>query len=187
MPDLMASHWGINGEVNGYYSKAFALYFMPILSLFFLGLFLFLPKIDPYKKNFSQFKNYYKTFVNLIFIFLFYLYLLTIVWNLGNRFNMIQLISPAFAILFFYAGILLANTKRNWFVGIRTPWTLSNPEVWKKTHVLGSRLFKLCAILCLFGVILPQFALYFILFPIILTSIFLFVYSYLEYRKIKLS
>jgi len=125
-PDQVATHWGIDNQVNGYSSKAFGLFFMPVLSIFLFFLFIALPKIDPYKKNFDQFKNYFQNFINLTFAFLFYVYLLTIIWNLDFHFNMIQTLSPGFAVLFYYAGVLTSHAKRNWFVGIRTPWTMSS-------------------------------------------------------------
>jgi uncharacterized membrane protein len=183
LPYLMASHWGINNEVNGYTSKLFGIYFMPTLSLFLYFLFRFLPLVDPYKKNFKEFQNYYNIFICVVFSFLLYIYLLTLFWNLNYRFNMIQVLSPAFAVIFYYAGVLTQNAHRNWFVGIRTPWTLSSVTVWQKTHKLGGKLFKLTALLSLFGTILPQLAVYFIMFPIILATITVFVYSYLEYQK----
>lgn len=182
MPDLMASHWGVNGQVDGYMTKNSGLYFMPALSLFMYFLFRFLPYTDPYRKNFLEFEHYYHQFIMVIFSFLFYVYLLTLFWNLGYRFNMIQFLSPAFAIIYYYAGILSANARRNWFVGIRTPWTLSSDIVWKKTHLIGSKLFKLTAILSLFGILFPQLALYLVLLPVLASTVFVFVYSYWEFR-----
>lgn len=184
MPSQIASHWGINGEVDGYMSKFWGLFLMPILSVFLYFLFLFLPKTDPYKKNFKEFKKYYEFFVVIIISFLFYIYLLTIFWNLGFRFNMIQFISPGIAFIFYFAGTLMSKTKQNWFVGIRTPWTLSNEKVWVKTHQLGAQLFKACAFISLFSLVLPNQSIFFIIFPIIFSSIFLFIYSYWEYKKL---
>lgn len=157
---------------------------MPILSVFLFFLFISLPKIDPYKKNFDQFKNYFQNFINLIFAFFFYIYLITIIWNLGIRFNMTQFLSPALAILFYYAGVLMTHAKRNWFVGIRTPWTMSSVVVWDKTHQLGGKLFKLTGLISLLSLFFPQFAIFFILIPILLVTVFIFIYSYLEYQKI---
>ncbi len=134
MPGNIASHWNAQGEVDGYMSKFWGLFLMPIISLVLFLLFLFIPRIDPLKVNIEKFRKYFDYFMIIFFAFLFYLYLLTIVWNLGARFNMIQFLSPAFGVLFFYCGIMIENAKRNWFIGIRTPWTLSNEEVWNKTH-----------------------------------------------------
>ncbi len=182
-PSQIATHWGISGQADGYSSKAFGLFFMPILSVVLFFLFISLPKIDPYKKNFDQFKKYFQNFINLIFAFFFYIYLITIIWNLGFRFNMIQILCPAFAALFYYAGVLMSHAKRNWFVGIRTPWTMSNEKVWDKTHKIGGKLFKLTGIISLLSLILPDLSVFFILVPILFTTIFVFIYSYVEYKK----
>lgn len=185
MPDLLASHWGINGEVNGYMTKFWGLFFMPFLSVILYVLLLFLPKLDPYKKNFSEFQNHYDNFMIVIFGFFTYIYLLTIFWNLNYHFNMVQFLSPAFSILFYFTGYLISKTKQNWFVGIRTPWTMSSPIVWKKTHAIGAKMFKLVGLSSLFGIIFPNLEFYFLMVPIIITVIFVFVYSYLEYCKIE--
>ena len=183
LPSQMASHWGISGEVNGYVSKNFGIYFLPVLMLILYFVFRLLPKIDPYKKNFQEFQGYFDTFICVIISFLVYIHLLTLFWNLGYRFNMIQLMSPAMAILFYFAGVLTQNAHRNWFVGIRTPWTLSSPTVWDKTHKLGGKLFKLTALFSLLGIVLPQLALYLIMVPVLITTAIVLVYSYLEYQK----
>ena len=146
-------------------------------------LFLLLPKIDPMKENIERFRRYYNLFILVIIGFLFYVFILTIIWNLGYSFNIVQLLVPAFGILSYFVGILFEKTKRNWFIGIRTPWTLSSDKVWDKTHKLGSKLFKFAAALSLFGLVFSKVAFYLIIFPLILISIFLLIYSYFEYKK----
>jgi uncharacterized membrane protein len=144
---------------------------------------LFLPKIDPYKKNFAEFKNHYDNFMIVIFAFFTYIYLLTIFWNLGNSFNMVQFLSPAFSILFYFTGDLLSKTKQNWFVGIRTPWTMSSPTVWKKTHIIGAKLFKLIALFSFLGVFFPNYTFYLLFIPLLFTVVFVFAYSYIIYTR----
>ena len=183
MPEQMASHWNAQGEVDDYMSKFWALFLMPLMSLGLLLLFLVIPKIDPLKQNIEKFRKYFDGFIVLMLGFLFYVYLLTIFWNLELRFSMTQLMIPAMAALFYYCGILVENAKRNWFIGIRTPWTLSNEKVWEKTHKLGGKLFKAAAIIILFGIVLKGYALLFILVPVIFVSFYLIVYSYVEYQK----
>ena len=183
MPEIMASHWNAQGEVNGYLSKFWGLFLMPLISLGLFFLFLVIPKIDPLKANIEKFRKYFDGFIILTFGFLFYVYLLTIFWNLGIKFSMGQLLIPALAILFYYCGILIENAKRNWFIGIRTPWTLSNENVWNKTHKLGGRLFKIAAIITFLGVISSEHGLFFVLCPVLFVSIYLVIYSYFEYQK----
>ncbi len=184
MPEKIASHWNAQGEVDGYMSKFWGLFLMPIISLVLFLFFLFIPKIDPLKANIEKFIKYFDYFMIIFFTFLFYLYLLTVAWNLGLKFNMIQLLSPTFGVLFFYCGIMTGKAKRNWFIGIRTPWTLSNEEVWNKTHKVGGGLFKIAGVISLGGLILPNLALFLVLFPILFFTLYITVYSYLEYKKI---
>ena len=183
MPEKIASHWNVQGQVDGYMSKFWGLFLMPLISAGLFLLFIAIPKIDPLKTNIEKFRKYYDGFITLIIIFLFYLYLLTIFWNMGIRFNIIQLLAPAFGILFYYCGILTENAKRNWFIGIRTPWTLSNDAVWDKTHKIGGKLFKISGIVVLFGIFFRNYALFFILVPVILVAIYTIIYSYVEYQK----
>lgn len=185
MPDTMASHWNAAGEVDGYMSKFWGVFFMPILSAGLYLLFLAVPKIDPMKANIEKFRKYYDGFVVLIIAFLFYIYLLTVYWNLGARLNMTLAVLPATGVLFYYAGILIKHAKRNWFIGIRTPWTLSSDSVWDKTHKLGGKLFKIAGVLALLGIFFGKYAVWLVLAPVLLFSAYLFVYSYLEWKKEK--
>lgn len=158
-------------------------FLMPIVTLAIFLLFLLIPEIDPLKKNIAKFRKYFDWFVVLIVLFLLYIYSLTLFWNLGYRFDMGQMIIPALGFLFFYIGVLLKHTKRNWFIGIRTPWTLSSDAVWDKTHQLGSKLFKIAGIIALLGILIPKYAIWLVLIPAISFSLYLFVYSYFEYKK----
>lgn len=184
MPENVASHWNAAGEVDGYMPKFWGLFLMPIISLAMVFFFILVPRIDPLKANIEKFRNYFDNFILIFFVFLFYLYLLTIAWNLGARFNMMQFLSPAFGVLLFYSGVMIENAKRNWFIGIRTAWTLSSQEVWDKTHKVGGGLFKIAGIIAFGGMILPNIALFLLLFPVLFFSVYIVAYSYFEYRKI---
>jgi uncharacterized membrane protein len=184
LPPVIASHWGISGEVNGYMSRFWGLFIMPIISFVMLLLFLFLPALDPKKENIQKFVDHFDNFILVMFTFLFYLHILVIVWNLGYDFNLMQFLAPAFAVLFYFTGTLVENAQPNWFIGIRTPWTLSSPIVWEKTHKTGGKLFKLTAAISLLGVAFPNLLFLFILIPAISLAIFSFVYSYILYTKL---
>ena len=183
MPEKIASHWDAQGQVDGYISKFWGLFLMPLLSMILFLLFIAIPKIDPLKHNIEKFRKYYDGFVVLIIVYLFYVYLLTIFWNIGIRFSMVQPLAPAMGILFYYIGILTENAKRNWFIGIRTPWTLSSEKVWEKTHKIGGKLFKTAGAFAFIGVFFESYALFFILVPIILVAAYTIIYSYFEYQK----
>jgi len=183
MPEKMASHWNIQGEVDSYMSKFWGLFLMPIISIGLFFLFILIPKIDPLKENIEKFRKYFDGFIVLIMIFLFYVYLLTIFWNIGIRFNMTQFMMPALGTLFYYCGILVENAKRNWFIGIKTPWTLSSEKVWDKTHKIGGKLFKATGIIAFGGIFLPKYAALFLTIPVISVAVYTIIYSYFEYQK----
>lgn len=185
MPERMASHWNSAGKVDGDISRFWGTFLMPIVSAGMLLLFLAIPKIDPLKKNIKKFRPYYDWFILLMIVFLFYIYLLTIFWNLDYRFNMTRMIIPAIGILFIYIGFLTENAKRNWFIGIRTPWTLSSERVWNKTHKIGGKLFKISGVIALFGAIAQGYAMWLVLVPVIIAALYPIVYSYFEYQKEK--
>ena len=183
MPEQMASHWNVRNEVDGYLSRFWGLFLMPIIALGLVLLFIAVPRIDPLKHNIERFRRHFESFIVVLFLFLFYLYLATILWNKGYRFILIQALAPAFAILFFCTGLMVEHAKRNWFAGIRTPWTLSSEQVWDKTNRIGGRLFKIAGVLCLGAIPFPGYAVYFILVPILLVVPFAIVYSYREYQR----
>ncbi|HDM23196.1 MAG TPA: SdpI family protein, partial [Methanomicrobia archaeon] len=78
---------------------------------------------------------------------------------------------------------LLENAKRNWFIGIRTPWTLSSEDVWNRTHKIGGKLFKVLGLVVIFGIFFQKYVLFFFLVPLLLVAGYLVVYSYFEYQK----
>lgn len=183
LPERMATHWNINGEANGFSTRAFGVFFMPIMSLFLAILLLSIPRIDPLKENIEKFRKYYDWFIILMLFFFLYVHSLTLIWNLGIKFDMTRMMLPAMGIIFYASGIMMEKSKRNWFIGIRTPWTLSSDRVWDKTHKIGSKLFKLSGVLAIIGIFFGKYLIYFILGPVLLSSIFVFIYSYWEYRK----
>ena len=142
MPEVMASHWNAKGEADGTMSRFWGLFLFPLFSLVITALLLIIPKIDPLKANIQTFKGYYYGFIIAFLVYFLYIYVLTLVWNLCWKFDFIQMIIPAVGILMFIAGVLISKAKRNFFIGIRTPWTLSNDEAWSKTHCFGGTLFK---------------------------------------------
>ncbi|MGC9310469.1 MAG: SdpI family protein, partial [Candidatus Aenigmatarchaeota archaeon] len=171
------------GEVDGYMTKFWGVFLMPLVLAAVLVMFWIIPKIDPLKRNIAKFRKYYDELILLLAGFLFYIHSLTIVWNLGYRFNMSLMIIPAMGFLFYYLGILTENAKRNWFVGIRTPWTMSSERVWDKTHRLGGKMFKASALIAFSGLLVPEYAIWLAMVPVLFSSAYLVIYSYLEYRK----
>ena len=183
MPEKVASHWNAQGQVNGYMPKFWGLFLAPFILVGLALLFAAIPRIDPLKENIQKFRKYYDGFIVLFFIFMLSIHFQIILWNLGIRISPNVIIPISIGILFFYIGVLCENAKRNWFIGIRTPWTLSSERVWEKTHKVGGKLFKIAGVIAFIGVFFQNYALFFILIPAVLTAIYAIVYSYIQYQK----
>jgi uncharacterized membrane protein len=183
VPDQMATHWNSQGEVNGYMSKFWGLFFTPVVITGIAALLLVIPKIDPKKENIEKFRKYYDGFIILFLLFMVSVHLQILLWNVGIQISPNIVLPAGTGLLFYYIGILIGNADRNWFVGIRTPWTLSSDRVWKKTNQLGGKLFKLAGIVAIFGTLFSKLAVFFIIVPVLLVAGFTVIYSYLEYQK----
>jgi uncharacterized membrane protein len=183
MPEKMATHWNAAGQVDGYMSKSTALLLIPLVLVGIVLLFAIIPKIDPLKANIEKFRKYYDGFIVLLSIFILSIHYQIILWNLGVEISPNVILPVGLGLLFFYSGILCENAKRNWFVGIRTPWTLSNDIVWEKTHKIGGKLFKIVGIIVFIGVFFQRYILFFIIVPVLSITAYTVIYSYLEYQK----
>ena len=185
LPDQMASHWNVNDQVDGYMPKTWGVFMVPLITLGMLLLFLVIPSIDPLKANIAQFREAFNLFIVLMVAFMLYIHALTLTWSLGyTGFKMSTSMLPAMGLLFIFIGFMLRKAKRNFFIGIRTPWTLSNDRVWDETHRLGSILFMASGVLALIGGIFGGMTAFWFLFvPIMGSTIFLFAYSYVLYQR----
>jgi uncharacterized membrane protein len=185
LPDKIITHWNAAGEADGWGSKNFQVIFLPLLVLFMHLLFKYLPKFDPKKRNYEKFANVYGIFRVVIIAFFAAVYFMTSLINLGYDIS-ISLVMPFLVgLLFVVIGIMMKDIKPNWFIGIRTPWTLSDDRVWKKTHDYGGRAFILAGLLFVLLAFLPEglfvygFA---VIMLLILSSV---IYSYFVYKGLK--
>ena len=185
LPEQMSSHWNTNDQVDGCISKFWGVFMVPLITLGMFGLFLVIPSIDPLKANIAQFRKAFNLFIVLIVTFMLYTYGLTLAWNLGyTGFRMSSSMLPAIGSLFIFIGFMLRQAKRNFFIGIRTPWTLSSDSVWDKTHQIGSTLFIVSGVLAVVGSFFGgTTAFWMLMVPIFGSTIFLVIYSYVLYKQ----
>ena len=141
LPDKVPTHWNASGEVNGYGSKLFGAFGLPAISLTMYLMFLVLPYIDPKKKNYTDFKSTYQFLKYLLILFFLGIQVMTLLIASGVIVNKPIFIQIMVSLLFILLGNVMGRFKHNYFVGIKTPWTLANEEVWRKTHRLAAPLW----------------------------------------------
>lgn len=183
LPDPMPAHWNAAGEIDGYMSKFWGVFLIPIISIALAGLFLIIPNIDPLKANIAQFRATFNWFIVVFVVYMLYVYALTLFAALGTSFNMTLMLLPAVGLLFIGIGYLMNGAKRNFFIGIRTPWTLSSDTVWDETHKLGSKLFMLGGAVTIVSAFLGETGIWIMLAAIFIAAFVPIVYSYVLYQR----
>ena len=130
LPDQMPSHWNIQGEVDSYMDKGLFIYLFPGIALLIAFLFPVLSKIDPKKEKYVLFRRAWLIIQTFIVLFFAYLYFVTIYLALNPEVSITPFIFVGIGVLFVVIGNYLGKVRQNYFMGIRTPWTLDNEKVW---------------------------------------------------------
>lgn len=184
-PDRVVTHWKAAGQPDDTMAKVPGLFAVPAVSALAVGLLAVVPRIDPLRGNLAAFRRQYDWFVVVLAGFLAFVHALVVAYNLGYPVDPGRLVLPATGLLLVYVGVLLDDAERNWFVGIRTPWTLSSDEVWRRTHDLGATLFKASGVVALGGVLVPEYAFWLLVGPLVATAVVTTVYSFVVYRRLR--
>jgi uncharacterized membrane protein len=183
LPSQIASHWNIDGQVNVYMGKFWGVFLVPLIMIFLAALFQVLPRLDPTHHNPAELRQQLNSFTMVLVLFLLLIHGLVLAWNLGYEIAFGVVLPVFMGGLFYYLGELCLHVKRNWFVGVRTPWTLSSDAVWDATNQHAGKLFKACGIIAILSALIPQYSLWFVIIPLLATATYAVVYSYVEYKK----
>jgi uncharacterized membrane protein len=184
MPERVPTHWNMAGEVDGWSSRFQAAWMLPLIMAVMVVVFRILPHIDPKRANYEKFGRVYDALVITILAFLLGVHAIVLLNGAGYALPVERIILGAAGAFFIVIGALLPRARPNWFVGIRTPWTLSSDLAWERTHRLGGALFMLMGALAIIAaVFLPRHA------PVILitsgvgSALFLVGYSYVVWKQ----
>jgi uncharacterized membrane protein len=183
LPDLMPSHWNAAGAIDGYMSKLWGVFLMPIITVALVVLFLVIPQIDPLKANIAKFRDAFNLFVVGFVAYMLYIYALTLAASLGYQFNMTIMLLPVVGLLFIGIGYMMGKARRNFFIGIRTPWTLSSETVWDETHKLGAKMFMLGGLVTIVSAFLGENGIWLMLIAMLAAAFVPIVYSYILWRR----
>lgn len=141
LPVQMTSQWDLAGKGYDWSSRKEAMYTVPLVALVTALLFALVPRIDPKRANFEQHASAFWLLANAVVGFFALIHLFFIGSNLGWPVSMQQVIGIGFGALLMVLGNYLTRIRQNWFLGIRTPWTLTSEKSWRETHRLGGKLF----------------------------------------------
>jgi len=179
LPERMATHWSVSGEANGFSSRLWGAWLMPLIMALIWLILRAIPHIDPRKANYEKFSGMYDALVILILAFMLLMHVVVLMAATGTRVQMERVMMPAVGVFIAVMGFLIPKAHPNWFVGIRTPWTLTSDLSWERTHKIGGTLFVILGVLMVASsFIAPETAIWVLVAAALGITIFHFAYSY---------
>ena len=137
LPAEIPIHWNLSGEPDSTMAKALGAFLMVLVGIGVWLLFAGLPRIDPRRSHYAGFQESYWLLCNLVLLFLAAAHVLVLGLGLGWDVDPVQAMLIGLGLLFVGIGPLLPRISSSRWTGIRTPWTLSNETVWRRTHRIG--------------------------------------------------
>lgn len=179
LPDQMPTHWSATGEVNGWSSRLWGAWMLPLMMAVVWLIMRAIPHIDPRQANYQKFAGMYDALVILVLAFMLLMHIVILMSATGRVVPMDKVAMPAVGVFIGLMGLLIPRAHPNWFVGIRTPWTLTSDLSWERTHALGGKLFvALGVLMVLSAFIAPERAIWVLVVAAVGITVFLFAYSY---------
>lgn len=186
MPDRVPTHWNARGEIDGYMSKPWGPLVGPLAGLGLVALLSVLPRVSPEKFTMERFRRAWAVIVTALAAFLFAVTLAVTLVGAGIPVDVPRVIGASIGVLFLVLGNFMGKLTPNFFAGIRTPWTLSNEEVWLRTHRLGGKLFFAAGAAGLVGALLrPEIGVAVILVGAVVAGVVPVAYSYVLWRRLE--
>ena len=134
LPSAMPLHWNLRGDVDGWGTRWQGALLLPTIALAVWLLLAQLPRIDPRRESYPKFRESYDLVVLASVLFLVALHGAVLASALGAPVPMSRVMPIGVGLLLITIGNVLPRTRPNWWLGVRTPWTLSNDRVWARTH-----------------------------------------------------
>jgi uncharacterized membrane protein len=141
LPEMIPTHWNIRGQADGFEPKWLGAFLTPVLMAGVLGLAWLLPRISPRRFEVDSFASTYGTVMLLAVALVGYIQVMVLWAGLNGRVDMGRAMFGGLFAFFALMGNYLGKVRRNFWMGIRTPWTLASDRVWNDTHRLAAKLF----------------------------------------------
>jgi uncharacterized membrane protein len=155
LPERLPTHWNMRGEVDGWSGRPWGALLMPVVALALWGLLPLLRKLDPRRAHYEKFDATFWLLVNLIVLFMAALHVLLLGAGLGWDIAMNRLVLVLVGLLFVALGNYLPRLRSNWWMGVRTPWTLDSESVWRSTHRVAGFTFVGAGLVMMVSALLP--------------------------------
>ena len=147
LPEIIPTHWNFAGEADGFGPKATFVWLFPGIAIAVLILFWFLPKIDPKKDKYKKFAEVWEIMQAVLVGYFAYMYFVSLYAAVVLDVNVSAFVLVGVGVLFLILGNYMGKIRQNYFVGIKTPWTIENEDVWNKTHRFGGWCFVIAALI----------------------------------------
>ena len=181
LPDKIATHWGADGSADGWSSKPFAVFFMPIILLALHWVCVLATSIDPKKQNIDG--KPLKLVLWITPIISLFLGVMMYGQFIGKGLDVAFISIFFLGIAFMIIGNLMPKCKQNYSVGIKIPWTLDNEENWNKTHRFAGKTWVAGGVVIILTAVFKSFLLFFI--EVLIITLIPVIYSYLYYKQQK--
>lgn len=183
LPDPMPSHWNAAGEVDGYMALPWGAYLLPLSAFGTWLLFLVTVYISPKGFRLDKFMPVVGILQLATTAFMIGISAIVLLTAQGHNIKMEYFIGPAMGLLFIILGNYMSKLRKNFFMGIKTPWTLASDEVWDRTHRLAGKTFVLGGVLLLFYPLIN--ATWYFIGVILIASLTPVVYSFVIYKQLE--
>jgi uncharacterized membrane protein len=184
LPARIPTHWDLSGEVDGWMPRFPGAFLMPATVAGLWAFFQVLPRIDPRAEHYERFTGTYWLLVNLSMLFLALIGVVSLGVPLGWGVDVGRVAVIGAGVLFVLIGNYLPRVRSNWWMGIRTPWTLSSESVWRRTHRLGGWTFVLAGLVVIASAFLrPEVQTGAVIGAAVLAGLVPAAYSLVEWRR----
>lgn len=184
LPELIPTHWDAAGDADAYTPKPWGAFLLPAIAWLVFVVMKLIPVISPKGFRTDHFMEVVRLFQVVLVAFMAVLTVMTLLYAAGYEINMPRFLSAALGVLFVILGNYLGKVRKNFFIGIRTPWTLASSEVWARTHRLAAWLFTLAGIATLMSAVYLQ-GLQVAVVSALIAGIVPVIYSFLLYRRLE--
>ncbi len=186
LPEKVPTHFNINGEIDAWGNKNSLIIMILLLPVLTYILMTIVPKIDPKKRldlmggKYHQLKFILVSFMSILALFIIYI-------SKNQNLTSPNIILVLIGILIFALGNYFKVIQQNYFIGIKTPWTLENKEVWKLTHILAGKLWIIGGLLIvILSLMLPENINFYVFITILVViALYPVVYSYVKFKELK--